>query len=192
MTECRPARLSGSSSRSRCTCGPISERCFSARSPRRLSKTTFTRKPKPSGAMHLTSITRSERTLERAVWEDLLSISPLDVKKVRLPARSPKHANMPTIEEGRAFLARPAARRPNQCAHLVSLQYHQNDERVAFDVRRHELRRNVWPSMGVRQFHRPNGYGSSTRCLAMASVHGKLKDPKAPSRHRYIRHRPRK
>lgn len=41
--------------------------------------------------------------LERAVWERLIGISPLDVQKVRLPEYPASRTNMPTIEEGRAF-----------------------------------------------------------------------------------------
>lgn len=41
--------------------------------------------------------------LKRAVWEDLISISPLEVKHVRLPPYPESRTGMPTIEEGRAF-----------------------------------------------------------------------------------------
>ena len=41
--------------------------------------------------------------LDRAVWEDMISISPLSVKKLRLPPRPKSTRSIPTMEEGRAL-----------------------------------------------------------------------------------------
>ena len=44
-----------------------------------------------------------QQVLKEAVWQDMLGISPLDVKKVRLPQRPNIERRRPTIEEGRDF-----------------------------------------------------------------------------------------
>ena len=128
-----------------------------------------------------------KKALERAVWKDLLLISPLDVKKLRLPPYPESRTTMPTIEEGRAFWhallheGRSNARISSHCnitrmtsvalsmfggmscGEMCGLQW----EYVNFTA----------PIPWIWIEHSQSRY---------AGVHGKLKEPKAPSRHRYI------
>ena len=54
-------------------------------------------------ALHFELYQQIRLTLQRAVWEELISISPLEVKKVRMPQRPRSTRTIPTIEEGRAL-----------------------------------------------------------------------------------------
>ena len=58
------------------------------------------KKYKTTGHQLFTDI---QQVLKEAVWQDMLAISPLDVKKVRLPQRPDIERRRPTIEEGRNF-----------------------------------------------------------------------------------------
>ena len=61
------------------------------------------RKSETYRALHFELYQQIALILDRAVWQDLLSISPLDVKKVRMPQRPRSTRTIPTVEEGRAL-----------------------------------------------------------------------------------------
>ena len=128
-----------------------------------------------------------KKALERAVWEDLLSISPLDVKKLRLPPYPESRTGMPTIEEGRALWhsldreGRVNARISEHC-HItrmtsVALSMFGGMSCGEMCGLQWEYVNFTAPIPWIWIEHSQSRY---------AGAHGKLKEPKARSRHRYI------
>ena len=131
--------------------------------------------------MHFELYQQIKGTLQRAVWEDLLSISPLDVKKVRMPQRPRSTRTIPTIEEGRAlWQALEHEGRSN-----ARISSHCNITRMTTtrsgDVRRHERRRNIRPAMGARQFRGRPDLGAAL-AFPLWRAEG-TKGPVTPSRY---------
>ena len=90
-------------------------------------------------ALHFELYQQIRLTLQRAVWEELISISPLDVKKVRMPATAAEHENDSDHRGGARPIPRARARRPDECAHPSShCNITPNDDGRALDVRRHD------------------------------------------------------
>ena len=131
--------------------------------------------------MHFELYQQIKATLQRAVWEDLRSISPLDVKKVRMPQRPRSTRTIPTIEEGRAlWQALEHEGRSN-----ARISSHCNITRMTTVALAMFGGMSAGEISGL-QWEHVNFVEGLIWVQHSLSRFGGLKEPKAPSRHRDI------
>jgi integrase len=143
-------------------------------------------KAKKYRALHYELYQQIRSVLERAVWLDMLSISPLDVKKMRLPPRPESVRTIPTIEEGRALWH--AMEREGQNDNLfrnTRLPCHSWANRMAYTALAMFGGMCAGEIAGL-QWEHVDFVDAYIYVEHSWSRWGGLKGPKNPDRHRYI------
>ena len=144
-------------------------------------QTYLYKKAEKHKTMHSECYQVIKSALDRAVWLDMLSISPLDVKKIWLPPTPPSTRTVPTIEEGRTLWN--ALEREIETYRRIP--YHSFANNMACTslamfggMCAGEMAGLQWENVNFTEGH--------IYVAHSLSRHGGLKGPKVKDRHRYI------